>query len=347
MKTDIVPINKQNHYFTTSHKVAHIVDEMAKLGVSREALLNNTGLSGEDVFNDLGLVSFSQSIRLIKNALHLTDVKGLGLHIGACENTSSYGLMGYAMSCAPTMKLAAQIAIKYQKASPNLMDMSLQHSQSESHIVLTAPCEVGDEIIFLVEEIFTAIQRSFQLLAGKDIHPLAMYFSYPEPAYSHLYKEAFHCPLYFNASENKISYPQKVLDIPTLQGNVVAQKVANALCEQYITQHHVCDDILQQVRSILMNSPGTFPNEESVAQKMNIHPRNLRRQLKSSDTSFQKIFDSVREQLAIEYLQKSNMALEDIAQLVGFSDSSNFRRAFKRWTGKVPSRYRQGNGLSD
>jgi len=327
-------------WFTTNHKAAHIVEEMTKIGINADALLCNTGLSKDAIFDETGQISYEQSITLINNAVELSQVDGLGLQIGACENTSSYGLMGYAMSCAPNMKEAAEVAIKYQKASPSLISMSLEHAGDHSHVLLTSPQPLGTEVTFLVEEVFSAIKRSFYFLAGKNITPQAVHFSYEEPSYSQLYKNIFDCPLIFNASENKIVYRQQDLDTPTLQGNVVAQKVANSLCEKYIAQHHVEDNMVQRVRAVLLNSPGGFPNEDKVAQKIGIHPRNLRRQLKSSHTSFQKIFDGVREQLAIEYLQKSSLALDDIADLVGFSDSSNFRRAFKRWTGKVPSAYR-------
>ena len=340
MKMAINPQHSKESWFTTNHKAAHIVEEMTKIGINAEALLCNTGLSKEAVFDEDGRISYSQSITLINNAVTLSQVDGLGLQIGACENTSSYGLMGYAMSCAPNMKGAAEVAIKYQKASPSLMNMSLVHAGDKSHLLLSSAQPMGKEVSFLVEEVFSAIKRSFYFLAGKDISPQAVHFIYDEPKYSQLYKNIFNCPLIFNATENKIIYRKEDLETPTLQGNVVAQKVANSLCDNYIAKHHVKNNMVQQVRAVLLNSPGGFPNEDRVAQAIGIHPRNLRRQLKNNDTSFQKIFDGVREQLAIEYLQKSSLALDDIADLVGFSDSSNFRRAFKRWTGKVPSAFR-------
>ena len=340
MATAINTQNTHEPWFTTNHKAAHIVDEMLKIGIAPQQLLQNTGLCKNDIFDEDGHISFSQSITLIKNAVKLSEVDGLGLQIGACENTSSYGLMGYAMSCTPNMKEAAEIAIKYQKASPSLMNMSLVHTGSESSLIATSPRSLGEEISFLVEEVFSAIKRSFYFLSGKNVAPQSVHFSYAEPSYSQLYKNTFNCPIFFNAPHNKIIYKKEDLEIPTLQGNLVAQKVANSLCDKYLKSHAAEDDIAQQVRSALFTSPGKFPNEDMVALQLGIHSRNLRRQLKSNNTSFQRIFDGVREQLACEYLQNSKLALDDIAELVGFSDASNFRRAFKRWTGKVPSAYR-------
>jgi len=333
-------INSQN-MMTSSHKAAHIVDEMVKMGVDPKVLLKNTGLSAQTIFDENGQLSFSQSIALIKNAIDLSGVDGLGLKIGACENTSSYGLMGYAMSCAPTMALAAEVAIKYQKASPSLVDMSLQYENDLSFLLLATRIPMGQELAFMVEEVFSAINRSFYYLTGQHLTPQSVHFSYREPSYSQLYKDTFGCPVYFNASHNKIVYRSRDLEACTLQGNVVAQKMANTLCEQYMAKHQCEDDVVKQVHSALILSPGQFPNEEKVALQLGIQSRHLRRKLKNNNTSFQKIFDGAREQLATEYLQHSSMGLEDIADLVGFSDASNFRRAFKRWTGRVPSEYRK------
>ncbi len=326
---------------TSSHKAAHIVDEMVKLGIDPSALLKGTGLTVEMIFDENGQISFSQSMILIKNSMALSKVDGLGLKIGACENTSSYGLMGYAMSCAPTMVEAAQVAIKYQQASPSLVNMSMHNEKDESFLMVATAMPMGDELAFMVEEVFSAINRSFYYLTGQHLAPVSVHFSYREPRYGQLYKDTFGCPVFFNASHNKIVYRSRDLDTPTLQGNVVAQKMANTLCEQYLAKHTGSEDVVKKVHSALIMSVGQFPNEEKVALQLGVQSRHLRRQLKNSNTSFQKIFDGAREQLATEYLQHSSLGLEDIAELVGFSDASNFRRAFKRWTGSVPSAYRK------
>jgi AraC-like DNA-binding protein len=63
--------------------------------------------------------------------------------------------------------------------------------------------------------------------------------------------------------------------------------------------------------------------------------------LQDVGTSYQRILDEVRKEMAIEYLRNSNLPIEEIAALVGYSDPSNFRKAFRRWTGRAPSYYRE------
>ncbi len=73
--------------------------------------------------------------------------------------------------------------------------------------------------------------------------------------------------------------------------------------------------------------------------------RSLQMKLAAKDTSFQAILDSTRESLAMGYMQQSAISITEAAYLLGFSDVSNFTRAFKRWTTQSPRGFRQSIGL--
>jgi transcriptional regulator GlxA family with amidase domain len=70
----------------------------------------------------------------------------------------------------------------------------------------------------------------------------------------------------------------------------------------------------------------------------------LRRRLLQEGTSFRELADKLRTQLAIKYLRDTDLAVEDIAFALGFSDAANFRHAFHRWTGKWPNEFRSRSG---
>ena len=89
-----------------------------------------------------------------------------------------------------------------------------------------------------------------------------------------------------------------------------------------------------------MERPGEFPSMEVVAGHMNLTPRSLRRRLTEEGTTFPEVFDQVRRELAEKYLAAREFTAEDIADLLGFADASNFRHSFRRWTGVVPSAFR-------
>ncbi|MGB6055137.1 MAG: helix-turn-helix transcriptional regulator [Burkholderiaceae bacterium] len=89
-----------------------------------------------------------------------------------------------------------------------------------------------------------------------------------------------------------------------------------------------------------MQSPGRFPEIDAVARQLHMTGRTLRRKLQAQGVSYQSILTDVRRQLALGYLRKTRMSVEDIAAALGFSDAANFRHAFKKWTGRTPGEYR-------
>jgi len=68
--------------------------------------------------------------------------------------------------------------------------------------------------------------------------------------------------------------------------------------------------------------------------------RTLKRKLQQLGTSYQKILDDLRKGLAVEHLTQTSSTVDDIALMLGYSDASNFARAFRRWTGRSPTDYR-------
>lgn len=84
---------------------------------------------------------------------------------------------------------------------------------------------------------------------------------------------------------------------------------------------------------------GIKPNIDSVSKKLALSRRNLQEKLKAEETTFRNCLESVRKQIALDYLAKPDVTICDIAFLLGYSEQSAFNHAFKRWTGKNPKAY--------
>jgi AraC-like DNA-binding protein len=97
------------------------------------------------------------------------------------------------------------------------------------------------------------------------------------------------------------------------------------------------------VRVLLIQSAGEFLDIAEVAQQLNMSERTLRRRLEVEATSFRAIFEDVRNVLATQYLARTTLTVADIAHLLDYTETVNFRRAFVRRHGVTPSQYRQKN----
>jgi len=97
------------------------------------------------------------------------------------------------------------------------------------------------------------------------------------------------------------------------------------------------------VRLIIKNEfKGGEASLEKVAGQLGLSGRTLQRKLQERGTTHQELLDQMRKELAVRYLREPEMAICEVAYLLGFSESSALHRAFKRWTGKTPSEFRRG-----
>lgn len=111
-------------------------------------------------------------------------------------------------------------------------------------------------------------------------------------------------------------------------------------CERLIGKAKSSQEVSGEVHQIMMQTPGVLPDVDTVASKLHMVTRSLRSKLRDEGTSLVAITDDMRCSLAIEYLKKTLMSTDTVALLLGFSEPTNFQRAFKRWNGKTTKDYR-------
>ena len=83
-----------------------------------------------------------------------------------------------------------------------------------------------------------------------------------------------------------------------------------------------------------------MPSFEELTGLLNMSARTLRRRLEKEGTSYQRIKDNARRDVAITLLSREGLTVSAVAEQVGFSDPSAFHRSFKQWTGQSPGSYR-------
>ncbi|MAZ87299.1 MAG: hypothetical protein CL693_06610 [Cellvibrionaceae bacterium] len=304
-------------------------------------LLEGSDITLVDLDNEDTLVSFDQSLAIITNALALSGNDGLGLEVGRRESLSDWGMMGYAIASCSNGRDMLRIAKSYYKTTTNLTESVMNISDNQLVMSSEPYHPVPLKLYrFLVEEHLACHQKMVSDFHGEKHLPLEVQFSFPAPHYADVYQQVFRCPIVFDAPHNQITHSEKVLDIVNPASNPLTKQLAVKLCDELLQQQEQHRGLITKVERILIARPSSFPSPAEVAEHLGTSERNLRRQLKELDSSYQQILDRVRADIAISYLTDTQLPLEDIAHLLGFSEGSSFYRAFKRWTKKAPSSYR-------
>jgi AraC-like DNA-binding protein len=325
------------------YKLAALVETLADLGVQESEALRGTGLDAAMLDAPRTLTSVGQYFAACRNAIRLVPDPITPFLIGRKMHLSAYGMYGYALMCSLTLRDFFDEGVKYHKlATPTVV---IEWREEAGAAIWSFPRLVSPELSidlhrFLIEQ--QLVQHAIHLkdVAGPECRPIKAVLSYPEPAHAHYYKQFLDCQVSFGGPACELHFPADILDCPTQLAHKLTSSLMQDTCERLVGQAKTSMGLSGHVYQILMANPGQLPTMEEVANSVHMNERTLRRKLESEGASFADIVDDVRASLASEYLKTTKMKTEDIAALVGFSDAANFRRAFKRWTGKSPRDFR-------
>jgi AraC-like DNA-binding protein len=311
-------------------------------GTNPASALHGTGLKMTDLEDDDTWISYRQTMHIVDNAYKLTGCDSLGLDVGSAEDISTFGILGYAMLSCATVGEALAVGEKYQRAAQNLCDVQLEMSEDQITISAATPFVLKPSgYRFAIEELFSGVMKLIRVLSGEDLYPHEIHCAYGDPGYREYYESVFQCPVHFNESGNRMVLKSKLLDFPILHANKFNARMSEKLCEEILYKYIGEEDLTTRIRHIILRVPGKFPNEATVADALAVSGRTMRRQLSALGTSYREVLDQVRSDLAQQYLQNSSLNVEQVGQLLGYTETTNFRRAFKRWMGVSPQDYRQ------
>jgi AraC-like DNA-binding protein len=322
-----------------------MLEVMQEQGVAAASILKNTGLEATDLAMEGTLVSFLQALKFVRNILKHSPLADIGLHIGDRYHVSTYGVLGYAMMSCGTWGDALALGRRFHQVASSLANIDLdidQRRNTLSYIATPFYPELTDIEPFIVEKLFASLIAASRSVLREPAYPSRVSFTYSEPEDAVAYREIFPCPIEFDARENRFEMDMAPLRQPLLAANEVCAAMGRRMCEEYLGQYEQTDDsVRRRVADLLLSSPHGMPRMDAVADALHMSSRTLRRLLLVEGATFQEICDELRHDLSKQYLRGSQLSLDEIAHLVGFTESTNFRRAFKRWQGLPPAQYRR------
>ncbi len=317
-----------------------LLEALREEGVDVANVLLGTGLGESALTDPAALVSIRQRLMVYQNAQRFSQNPALGLHVGERLQISSYGIWGYALLSCPSLLGAIEFAFEYMKLAGPVVKKSFLVEDDVAIFRGEDVLDLGCLKRFSMELWFSAaLQWGRDILRG-SFSLQEMRFTHPEPDYSDEYYRIFDCPIYFDCACDEMRFSTTYLETPTERANPLTEQMCRELCDRMLLKLQAKNGVVKDVQSMLLATPGHIPDIESIADKLCMTTRTLRRKLGSHGTSYQHLVNETRKQLAISYLRDTHMSVEEIASRVGFSEAASFRAAFKRWTDKTPSMYR-------
>jgi AraC-like DNA-binding protein len=261
----------------------------------------------------------------------------LGLRAAEFWHPSHFNALGYAWLASSTLRDALSRLDRYIHVLSQDIDVHLDDTDEG----LTFTLSDTFEHVVRMDLSMATVMAMCRLNFGPNLKPVAVRFIHPEPSCGEKYFAFFKGPVYFDAASDSLTLLKKDADKHLPSGNPHLAQINDRIIIRYLSELND-DDIVHRTQSAIIDLlPSGLVSDEKVARKLYLSVRSLQRKLQQGGTSFRKLLDRTREDLARQYICDNGVDLTEIAFLLGFSEHSAFSRAFKRWTGRTPSDMRR------
>lgn len=326
------------------YKIAALVEVLREKGVPPDLGLQGTGLSLESLSHPETRTSITQYLTACRNAIQIANDPEIPFRVGSRIHLSAYGMYGFALFCSVTVRDFFNSAVKYHRLATPIISFTWRENGDfvswlfDDHLVAAQSAELRR---FLLEQQLAQHATHIKDVLGQNSPaPSKASVPYPLPRHVALYRKYLGCDCSFNQPVPALAYPRSMLELRPPMAHGLSFQILRQTCERILTEVANSTGIAAQVYEIVASTPGHCPTMEFVADRLATTVRTLHRRLKSEESSFARISDSVRCNLAKEYLRTTRLSTEDLAELLGFRDVANFRHAFRRWTGTTPVKFR-------
>lgn len=195
----------------------------------------------------------------------------------------------------------------------------------------------------LSESVLALFVSMLRYLTGDQFKLTEVRFAHRSPECTVEHERIFQAPLVFGQKRNEIAFSRSYLSRSILLANRQTMADLEQLVQKILHRAYEQNSWNEKVAKLLFKAlvEEERIDIETIAGHLAMTARSLQNKLKEEGTSFRKLQDEVRKQLAIGYLKDGNDSICEIALLLGFADQSAFHHAFKRWTGQTPGDYRR------
>ncbi len=314
-------------------------------GVSMALLLDAANIDLELLKDPKAKISLKQDFDFITAMMKAIDDPLIGFHAGQCFKLSAFGHVGMAASLSEKVEDAIELFLKYIRLLYTPFDITFFRDQGNAVLRFTDQYDLGDLRRFYIERDF-----SFALVSTRDMFPRSLenqkfrtlHFDFPCPTNVAEYERLYQCTVKFSMPYNEVKFDERYLNLSLPNANALTRQLLEEQCAtqaiEILGPISFADKIRQKVMALGDNE---IPNLEDISTQLHTTSRTVRRKLKAEGITFQEILTTELSKKAIMLLQTTSLTVEQIADRLGYAESSSFIHAFKRWTDKSPKHYRQ------
>lgn len=317
--------------------------------------LDTYGLDGAGTLAELGVDVYTTpkfDVRVPVNLVHAALMRHIpgdldplfGLKFAKLVNPITYHAFGVMLTASTTLRSFCQRLERYY-AYVNTGDKVCFNENAELTYNQAIPLEFIDESfeILLNESAWAATMlKLVRTVSSPDYAPRQVKLACTAPqGCTDEFTAYFRCPIEYDAPHTALCFVERDLDQSLPGGNAELARHSEKLVFDYLKTFTEVEIVNAARMSLFELLPRGDFSLSSLAGSLDMADEDLNSQLKAKGISYQQLLGDSRRELAEEYILRSDLSVNEIAYMLGFSDCSNFARSFRRWSGKSPSDFRE------
>jgi AraC-like DNA-binding protein len=310
--------------------------------VDCEALGRWCGLAPQWWRPEAGL-SIREYLTLLRQ-LHVNEVPNISLRTASRSRIEHLGVMGYAILASPTLAQGLQLACHLAEKTSHYARVVVTNTPERAYLTFSVVPQGADFYQLLVENAMISMWRYIQMLLPAGLAACASHatLNFAAPAYHWQYQQLLGCKVEFNQSRATLAIPRQWLNISIQSFTPQAEQLFSGQVRRLVQIDGSDADVVAQVKRLLIEKPNLCRfSLELTAPLLSLSARTLRRYLSDAGSSFRRICIEVRMDLARDYLKNTPLTTQEIAYQLGYTQATNFFRAFRDYYGLTPEQMRQ------
>ncbi len=319
--------------------LAELPPLLRELGIDPAAVFEGSGIDPDHLTPDTRMPLFRIG-ELLDKSSRLAGMPHIGLLLGMRHSRLvHHGIIGRLMQCAPTLRHALNdfVALQPGYSSGAIVYVNRWGDDYAFGYAIHDRFEVGRRHYY--DCIMAIGWRMVEELTGGRARPIEFHLCGRQPADASIYSRFIKTTLRFDQHNTCAILDPAAMDtrLPLASG----EERNRVLAELELLMKGLDAPLSIRVRRIMRELlMAGNPSMATVALRLNMHPRTLRRRLAGEGLTFEAVRDEVRFSVARELLELTALPIGEISTALAFSTQGIFSDAFRRWSGKSPSQWR-------
>lgn len=321
----------------------NLLEYLYAQGATPRQLQGLMRLDPQDYISEQGRFPLRLFEMLLDAGSQLLNDYYLGAHAGAHCSSQPWGMVNYLGMSASSNREAVSAVVNYSRLLIDHGDVELSEEVNDQRAArltwVLPPRQLPSRQV--IEFFFSNWYRVNKPLLDRWCSKREIHFTHDGPADSGEIERIIEAPVHYGSHCNAVEFDRHFLDRPTKFPHSGIHKSLEQAAQAELSNLQFEDRIIRDVKECIMNQLASgVPKLEEVAANLRLTPRTLQRRLNNTNTNFKYMVDDARKERSIRLISDSALGLPDISAELGFSDQSAFQKAFKRWYGQAPGRYR-------